>query len=111
MLDVSEWDLLAPIFAANGVGLPDPRFAMICATFDENNIITAFITCQLAMHAEPLVVFKPQALNSLIHGMEDELRASGVKSYYTFVSGLSEELSKFYDLKKLPLNVYQKTLD
>jgi len=111
VLEVSEWDQLSAIFAANNSKLPDSRFAMIIGAFDEKNTLSGFIVCQLAMHAEPLVLFKPQALSGLIHKMEEELKASGVKSYYTFVTGLSEELSKFYGLQKLPLNVYQKSLE
>lgn len=114
-LDVdTEWPLVKHEFDSRGSPMPSPMFAMIIGAFDSDNRLQAFWTVQLALHAEPLVVYNPIALRGLHRETEKQVkeRFGSNVDLYVLAEGKSVEIAKAMGASKIeyPLEVYVKRL-
>ena len=113
LLDVdTEWPLIESEFTARGVGLPDPRFAMIMGAFDDAETLQGFLVCQMQFHFEPLVLYSPYALRGLVHGLEKELKERiGGGRYYAFAdSDKISSLMTAMGLEVSPFAVFSRQI-
>src|SRR5580658_6392608 len=70
-LSVEEAQALAPIFAAHGVELPDPRYShVIGCVRPDGTVDEDFLVVQLRIHAEPMNLKHPQRIFRLIAAAE-----------------------------------------
>jgi hypothetical protein len=115
VLQVEEWEpLVGHEFIARLCPLPDPRFAMIVAAFDEEHpeTLEGFIVCQLQFHLEPLVIYNPHCLGGLISTAENELkRRVGACTYYAFAEGKVAKIAELLGLEKVTMEIWKKKLE
>lgn len=111
LLETSEWPLLEHEFTSRGYPLPDPKFAMIAAAFQDEAMV-GFLVCQLQIHFEPLVCSNGFAIRGLFRKLEEELLLkAGSATYYSFVgndntAGLAEAMG----MAEIKSRIYMKAI-
>jgi hypothetical protein len=111
LLDVAEWEHLAPEFTSRGVSLPDPRFSMIVGAIDDQGTLAGFVVCKMQMHCEPLVVYNPHCLRGLMRAADAEiLDKLGPTDAYVFTSGYSADIAETWGAKELDEKIWVKRI-
>lgn len=112
VLEVEEWPLVEEEFQSRAVDMPDPRFAMIVAAFEDNSVLAGFLVVQLQFHTEPLVIKNPHCLSGLISTAENELRSRvGPCNYFAFADGKVAQIAELLGLEKVPMQIYKKHIE
>jgi hypothetical protein len=96
-LSAEETQTLAPIFAAHGVELPDPRYShVIGCVRPDGTVDEDFLVVQLRVHAEPMNLKHPQRIFRLIAAAEELIatRAGTVPVFLFAPEGRTAQLAE-----------------
>lgn len=118
ILEVEDWNKLAPIFEAQGAQLPDPAVATCAVATDEEKSgkIVAFHMLQVAYHAEPMWIdpeYRARVNYQTLLGQLEQLffiqQSTG--EYYAFCPTPEiEAMAIAAGLKDTGWKVYKKSL-
>ena len=114
VLEVEEWNLVGHEFDKREIPMPDPRFAMIVAAFEDEESVTVqgFVVLQLQFHMEPLVVYNPVVVRGLISTAEQELvKRVGPTHYYCFAKGRTAELAEALGIQRVNMDIFHKAVE
>lgn len=114
ILAPEEYELLKPIFEAEGGQLPDPKKSVVAAAFDENGL-AGFWCLQLMWHKGPLWIREDRRGTGLwrkLHGILDALfmKKHGA-GYYSFSGEAKvETIMAQLGYELLPYKVWKKEM-
>lgn len=111
ILNPEELDQIRPIFAANGVPMPNPETSFVMGAVEDGKVV-GFLVTHLAVHTEPLHFSKgyEHLVSRVIHKTEDMIaeRCGSVLVYSFVLPGKMVALGQSFGMKPEPWIVMSK---
>lgn len=116
LLTEAEIQTLAPVFAEQGAGLPDPATSFFVGSVDGDGVVNAFLVLQLKVHAQPLWI-RPghesvfRNLTSTAEQIVQERTGGNVWIYLFAPAGKLSRMAEVAGMHLEPWNVWSKLVE